>query len=154
MSRPTRYISIATLLLSAFTLGSIAQAGIGDATPLYTVPGVLQTASLATVFHCTNVGKSGSDSIAFGVDVYDSNGVVAGSASAVVAPGETRLIATQVIQSLVVDVAMTISGPLQGAARILGTAKLECAAYVMSPYTGPGYMNALPIISKLKQRGQ
>ena len=52
----------------AFTVAlwrSIALGGIGDpaAGHLYTVPGVLHTTYLATVFHCTNSSPSGSSAV-------------------------------------------------------------------------------------------
>jgi hypothetical protein len=143
--------ALATMLLSA----SVASAAVGDLVPdqIYAVPGVVHTTYLATVFQCTNANPAGFGSTTMTVEVFDHTGLLAGSGGVTLSGGATGVITTGNVASLQPHAQMGVVGPLQGSARIIGK-KLLCAAYVMSPGSVPGYMNSLPVVKKVTQKGQ
>ncbi len=143
----------------ALSSASFAQ-GIGTKVPGYTftVPGVLNTTALATVFQCTNMSPLGSGVLNFEVDLFASDGSLANSAAVTLGGGETKIIATQPLGSMATDATLfTPSGGgtpvVAGAARILGGKLMICAASVMSASVNPSYLNALPVIRKKLQHG-
>ena len=153
----TTILGILCLLTPGLATASHALIGDKVAGLVYTVPGVINNGTLATVFQCTNVATSGTASL--GVDVFRSDGSLAGSVFTVpIAPGETKLISTQPVGGVTVDVVIGIGTAVYGAARITGSGtaahnKLICSAYQISPGATPAYLNALPVIAKKKQKG-
>ena len=135
---------------------SIALGSIGDAPPsqFYTVPGVLHTSYLATVFPCTNSNPTGTAAVLVTVEVFNASGPLESTAGWTLESGESVLFATGTVASLGPDVNLAVAAPLVGVARINTSKKVLCAAYVMSPGSVPGYMNALPVLLKNKQKGQ
>ena len=142
-------------VLSIVLSGSTAFAGIGDAMTdkVYTVPGVVHTSSLATVFHCTNSYPTGYGSVSMHVEVWDSDGQLAGSATFNLAGGASGIITTGTISALIADANANVADGTQGSASIAGDKRLLCTAYVTSRNATPEYMNSLPVIVKNKQRG-
>jgi len=145
---------------SLLALSSAAYAQvIGDNVPnyRYSVPGVLNTPALATVFQCTNTGKVGAGAFPFEVDVFDATGVLAGTVSLALSEGETKTISTQPLGALAVNGSMFGNGAgttvVSGAARILGGKKMICTASVIGPGVNPAYLNALPVLKKTTQHG-
>lgn len=144
------------VLAAIGTWAAAASAGIGDPGQdhVYSVPGVVHTTYLATVFQCTSTEPTGVGGQSVTVEVFDASGLLAGATQASLGGGQTVLFTTGNVASLQPNVQMGVTGPLQGSARIMGSKKMVCAAYVMSPGSVPGYMNSLPMVAKLKQKGQ
>ena len=126
---------------------------LGDSLLYWAAPGVMNTGNLATVFQCSNPNTT--DSHVMGVEVFNADGTVAGTASVSVPAGGTQTVSTQYLYSLAATdyTNMAIPGTVLGSARV-GSKELICAVWVMSNGTNPGYMNSLPIIKKAKQKGQ
>ena len=141
-----------------------ALAGPGDKASglLYTVPGVIQTSNLVTVVQCTNLSPTGSVPASFQVTVFDDTGTQVGSDSVSLVAGASGVITTGMIYSLPLIYptlfphakVLTLASSMMGTAQILGPKTMACAAYVLAPGSTPQYMNALPVLSKMKQRGQ
>lgn len=156
--RPQLWIGALVALGTLSLLGATrALGGIGDPTigKVFSVPGVLQTSYFTTLFQCTNALPTGRPPITMAVEVFAANGASVGTASVILAAGATGLIATGPVGSLIPHATAPVPNGTVGAARITGSASgLICAAYMMSPNSSPGYVDALPIIAKTKQRGQ
>ncbi len=151
MKRTYSLAAIASLVL----WGSVALASVGNKVDghLYTIPGVLHTSYLVTVFQCTNSYPTGFGSITWTVEIFDAAGQPAGSATHTMGGGATGVITTGPILSLAPNAQASVPLGTQGVARIIGDKKLLCSAYVTSPNSVPGYMNSLPVLSKNKQKG-
>ena len=149
-----------TLSASAFALvlavGS-AWAGLID-TPLpagtnylFSVPGVIASATIGTYFTCTSVAKSSQDVT---IDVFNGNGDLACSGTLTVDVGKTVRFATQASTILSSDT-IVCSGPAslvnQGAARILSTGKSLLCNVSASDATGAVVL-PLDVIAKTKQK--
>jgi hypothetical protein len=142
--------AVALLLVSPRPVRAV----LGDSTGAYWgIPGVISTGQLATVFQCSNPSTTVSEIM--GVFVFDANGTLVGANNVLLAPGASMTMSTTVLYSMVSTdyVNLGISGTVLGTARI-GFRQLICAAWVMGNGTSPGYMTALPVLKKTKQRGQ
>src|SRR5262249_46692354 len=120
------------------------------------VLGVTNTSSLATVFQCTSLDTSG---FRIAVEVFSSSGallndVTAGDGALTLSAGQTGLIATGSILSQPIDDAMSLSAPMEGAARIISTSsKVACAAFVTSVGSTPSYHDGLRVLKGKAQKG-
>jgi hypothetical protein len=159
MMKTTKAQQAVAVVAMGLLWASVAAAGIGDFVPnqRYSVPGVVHTTYLATVFQCTSTWPSDWGSNSVTVEVFDHDGLLAGTAQVVLVGGKTAVFTTGNVASLQPDAQMGVTGPLQGSARIMGDKHLICTAWVMSPGSVPGYMHSLPVVKGRRgvvQKGQ
>lgn len=146
-----------------------AQNLIGDKPPLisgtdrakvvFSIAGVVDSATQATYVSCTSLEKTGGKDIHFAVEFFDNgssaNDVAAGDGEEFLSgPGDTDGISTRAITGLSTTEIATPPGIAGiGAARILSTStKIICAAFVVDPTNGT-YLASLPVFKALKQSG-
>jgi hypothetical protein len=155
----------------AFILVSLPiQAGIGDKDLpllagrkpklLYTVVGVRDGASLATVFFCTSTERSGGATIQLGIEVFQWSGallndVTAGFGRISISPGQTWTLTTRNVLGFTDDNLLS-TGPVdQGSARIFASSKnIICSAMIVDAINAPPTsMVMLPVFRTTKQKG-
>lgn len=173
--------SIGTLLITGTLVASLSGglptpalgASIGDPTPilagttkkathLYTVLGVKDTTTKATVFECTAPGKTaGFTPFRWGVEVYQEgslqNDVTVGEGVHTARfAGDTDTIGTRFTVALIEDI--SLGGPVVpvGVARILSeSTKLVCMAFLVDPTINPPlFITPLPVIKRTIQKGE
>jgi hypothetical protein len=123
---------------------------------VFTVPGVMATTTLATMFHCTNLD---AQAVTIGVELFgDAGGGPyndAAATSASVAIGATVLFGTSpLVGAIPGDLDLGGGGMGRGSARILATSKkIACTAAVLDPVNAPPTSGwHLTIIAKTKQK--
>lgn len=133
--------------------------GTDKAKVVYSIAGVVDSATQATYVSCTSLEKTGGNDIHFAVEFFDngssSNDVAAGDGDEFLSgPGDTDGISTRAITGLSTTAITTPPGITgTGAARILSTStKILCAAFVVDPANG-NYLATLPVFKALKQSG-
>jgi hypothetical protein len=126
-----------------------------QATPLFTVAGVINSGGLGTFFACTN-----SDTVAatIGVEVFDGSGASLNNPTATqvsVAAQETVLFGTTGALGLSIDANLSPGIFTKGSAHILSTSKkIACSAFLAhSGNIPPMSMVTLTIAAKGKQKG-
>src|SRR5262249_54136145 len=141
----------AAVVALALGVSGVAVAGIMDS-PLpvlpqtgvqsklvYAVTGVYDdsvVATLATAFHCTNLG---TNLVEIGVEVFNVTGVQlndasTGNGAVVIRPGYTRTVMTSAIPAFSNDLVISLGGfsVRQGSARIVAaSSKIICAAQLV-----------------------
>ncbi len=159
-----------TLIAAAFcltlTLSPVAHAGIADSPlpvlvagqttlHLYSVPGVLRSGGVETLFSCTSLEQTAT--IQVGVELFPGPGGAPGNdavaTSLSVGPGATAIFGTGGVTWISVNSSLG-GATSRGSARILATSKkLACTAFLTdSGNAPPTSMTYLTIIAKLKQK--
>mgnify|MGYP001418849699 CR=1 FL=1 len=153
----------ATLVGLAMALSSLpAEAGIGDsplpsypekAKHVFSISGVVKRATLETAIRCTLVrAKEGLATV--GVEFFDESGDKIGQGNFGMGVGGTNGIATGAVASDSFNYMSSL--PLfSGSARVVSDApEILCDAFVIEKSGSPPVsMRSLPVIRKLKQKG-
>jgi hypothetical protein len=122
---------------------------------LYSVPGVIRIAGLATFFSCTSTDTA---TMQVGVEVFGPGGGApsndAAATSLSVAPGVTVIFGTSAAAGIFIDSSLGSGSMSKGSARILATSKkLACTAFLADDGNlPPTSMAQLTIIAKTKQK--
>jgi hypothetical protein len=157
--------AIAVILVSLPTDAGIGDKGVppvgGEKTKLlYTVVGVRDSTTLATLFHCTSTDRSGGPVIRIGVEVFNydttlKNDVTAGDGDDVIVPGGSVTFGTQDTASFEEDEVIGTGTVNQGSARIFATSKnVLCSAMIVEVANDPPTsMGMLPVFKATKQGG-
>jgi hypothetical protein len=126
-----------------------------QATPLFTVAGVINSGGLGTFFGCTN-----SDTVAatIGVEVFDASGASLNNPTATqvsVAAQGTVLFGTTNPAGLSIDANLAPGVVTKGSAHILSISKkIACSAFVAEAANAPPVsMVTLTVAAKGKQKG-
>ncbi len=127
---------------------------------VFTVPGVLHTGSLDTIFTCLVLDKKGAD---WGVEIFDGSGTLENDVGAAnngtggLGDGEANSVSTGSLASIDPgDVITGLGNSTQArSARIVATStKLSCSATVLDPSGNPPTVAyQLPVIRKTNQKG-
>jgi hypothetical protein len=129
---------------------------------VFTVPGVMHTSTLATIFTCTVLDKNGAD---WGVEIFGGAGGgplqndvgVADNGVRGVGDGDTNSVSTANLAAIDPgDVITGLANDNQArSARIVATStKLICSATVLDPSGNPPSVTyELPVIRKTTQKG-
>ncbi len=157
--------SVALALALAMGLLHSAQAQINGPTPtlmgqpsfhLYSVPGIVGGAGLATFFGCTNTTSA---NIRVGVEIFGTAGGAPGNdpsaTSLDIAPGGTRTFGTSGAVAISIDSNLGLS-PFRGSARILATQRsgITCSAFLADVGSAPPTSMAdLKVVKKTRQMG-
>ena len=168
-----RYLSRLLAAVCAITVIFVSlptDAGIGDkglpllggekTKLLYTVTGVRDSTTLATLFHCTSTERTDRPVLRIGVEVFNydttpANDVTAGDGDGTIVPGGTVTFGTQDTASFGEDELIGTGTINQGSARIFATSKnVLCAAMIVDPINDPPTsMVMLPVFRATKQGG-
>ena len=167
--RNTRFgsaIVLATLALAMPALAGPSNTplpllrGRKGAKHVFTVPGVMHTSTLDTIFTCLVVDKNGAD---WGVEIFDGSGDLendvgdADNGTGGLGDGETNSVSTGSLAAIDPGDIITGLGTSNQvrSARILATStKLSCSAMVLDPSGDPPAVTyQLPVIRKTTQKG-
>jgi hypothetical protein len=143
-----------------------AAAGIGDsavpplmgvpAKHVWSVPGMLSKPGVTSAISCTNVA---TDNVRIGVEVFGPAGGPAlndpSSTSVEVVNGATVVWSATPLGSLGNAISLGAGPFLVGSGRVIATSNkgIICSAFLLSPGSNPGYLGSLPLVAKLKQKG-
>jgi hypothetical protein len=118
---------------------------------VFSVPGIMNTSTLATYFSCTAVGTSATVT----VEAFQNTGTQTGSATTTIAANNSVMFGTSSSAGLSVDQILGSSPIGKGYAQIVSTsASLICAAYIAEVNGAPPTtMVSLPVLKKTKQKG-
>lgn len=141
----TRFLGFAAGI-GLVLLTSVTNAGAAGS--VFSVPGVLNTPTFATVFACTNHGPLTAPVL---IEVFDGAGASQGQVPTSIDPGKSVYLSTQPVGSIVTT-SMGF-GSLLGSAKVAFSGKgLVCTAWTMAPGGTASYVNSLPFIRGAKQK--
>ncbi|HLX88665.1 MAG TPA: hypothetical protein VKR22_09465 [Acidimicrobiales bacterium] len=117
----------------------------------WSVPGVINTGTMATVFSCTN---GGSTPASVTVSIFNKDGTVGPTGTHTIAVRATLNFLTQSTAAITADIVVPAPLEASGSAQISAPAGVYCAAYITGAASDPpAVMVSLPVIAGIKQKG-
>lgn len=152
--------ALVTLATAPRTQAGIADSPLpaGTTLHLFSIPGAIRITNLETAITCTSYATS---NVTVAVEFFAGaggaplNNAPGGNGMVTLVPGGTALFSSGSIAGLVPDETITSLPSFNGSARVATSSKMvECSAMMVSSLgSPPTSMVSLPVIYKLKQKG-
>jgi hypothetical protein len=124
-----------TLAAGPVSAGIVSTPLLAGTNYLFSVPGVINSTGLGTLFTCTS---SSSAPQTVTVEVINNTGVAAGAGSLVVGPQQSVMFGSRIAVGLSVTISTGSPSIVVGSARVLSTdKKLMCSAFVADAANAP-----------------